>query len=112
MAHQEYQSCIEACTRCAQECKHCADACLDDQDVKTMVECIRLDRDCAMTCWAAVSLMCANSRFAPELCRVCADICDACGAECAKHEQEHCQRCAEACRQCAEECRHMAGAPV
>jgi hypothetical protein len=112
MVHYQYQSCIEACTRCAQACDHCADACLDEDDVKRMIECIRLDRDCAAICWTAASFMSCNSHFVPDMCRVCVEICDACGVECEKYEQEHCQRCAEACRRCAAECRQMAGATV
>jgi hypothetical protein len=77
-----------------------------------MVECIRLDRDCAAICWTAVSFMSWGSRFVQDICRVCADICDACADECERHEQEHCQRCAEACRHCAEECRKMTAAAV
>ena len=112
MAHEHYRSYIEACQRCAQECEHCRGACLNEPDVASMTECIRLDSDCAEICWMAAGFMSRGSRFAADLCRVCAEICDACGAECAKHEPEHCQRCAEACRHCAEECRHMASAAM
>ena len=41
MAHQKYQSCIEACVQCATECERCADACLDEKDVKMMAACIQ-----------------------------------------------------------------------
>ena len=64
MAHQQHQSCIEACVRCAQECEHCADACLSEADVQAMAECIRLDRDCAEACWLAAAFMSRGSRFA------------------------------------------------
>jgi hypothetical protein len=47
MSHQEHQSCIEACIRCAQEYELCANACLSEPDIKNMAECIRLDKDCA-----------------------------------------------------------------
>ena len=110
MVYEKYASCIEACVKCAQECEHCADACLGEQDVKSMAECIRLDRDCAEFCWAAAAWMSRGSQFAVELCRLCAEVCDACGTECKKHKHDHCQRCAEACLKCAEECRKMAGA--
>jgi hypothetical protein len=110
MAHQQHESCIRACLECAQECEHCATACLEEQDVSAMAECIRLDRDCSAICFMAAAYMSRDSRFATEICRICADICDACGQECRRHETEHCQRCAEACERCAEECRQMAGA--
>jgi hypothetical protein len=75
-----------------------------------MAECVRLDRDCADICRLAAGFMARGSKFAPAVCRVCADICEACGKECAKHQAAHCQQCAEACMKCAEDCRAMAGA--
>lgn len=110
MAHEQYQTCIEACVQCAQECEHCGNACLQESDVKKMAECIRLDRDCAEICWSAAAYMSRGSQFAQDICLICAEICDACGAECRKHQMDHCQRCADACERCAEECRQMAGA--
>lgn len=110
MSHAEFQACIEACVQCAKECEHCASACLQEKDVARMAECIRLDRDCAETCWASAAFMSRGSKFAHELCRLCAEICEACGAECRKHKMDHCQRCADACERCAEECHKMAGA--
>lgn len=112
MAQQQYQSCIDACVRCAQECENCHDACLSEKDVAKMAECIRLDKDCAESCWTAAGFMSRGSRFAQDICRVCAEICEACGAECRKHKADHCQRCADECERCAEECRQMAGAAV
>jgi hypothetical protein len=109
-AAKEYHACIEACVECWLACEMCAEACLHESDVKRMVECIRLDRDCAEVCQAAVRLMVRGGELAPAFCRVCAEICDACAEECERHEAEHCQVCAAACRRCAEECRKMAGA--
>ncbi len=112
MAHPEYQPCIDACTHCAQECEQCAEACLDEPNVQPMVNCIRLDRDCAAICRMAASFMSASSEFIPDVCGLCTEICDACAAECARHEMDHCQRCAEACRACAEQCVVMSGEPA
>ena len=106
---QQYQTCIEACLRCASICNQCASACLQEQDVKMMVRCIQLDMECAAICYAAAQVMSIGGENAERLCGICADICQACGDECAKHKMEHCQRCAEACHHCAEECRSMAG---
>jgi hypothetical protein len=106
------QSCMTACAECAMECERCADACLDESNVSEMAACIRLDRDCAAICFAAVDFMSRNSTFAAEICRLCAEVCESCAAECARHEMDHCQRCAEACARCAEECRRMATASV
>src|SRR5262245_31186917 len=112
MAHQEHQSCIEACFECAQECEHCTDACLNEKNVAELARCIRLDQDCAQLCWAAVAYMSRGSEFVSGICQLCAEVCDACAEECEGHHMDHCRRCAEACRRCAEECRKMAGARI
>jgi hypothetical protein len=109
MAHETYRSCIEACLECAQECEHCATACLQEDDVKMMERCIRLDRDCADVCVLAAQFMSRDSESAEEFCRLCAEICRASGEECRKHDMDHCQRCADACERCAKECEAMAG---
>jgi hypothetical protein len=108
MAHQQNQSCIEACNECADLCDHCARACLNEGNATEMARCIALDIDCAAICRLAASYMARGSDFAMELCQVCAEVCEACGEECAKHSPGHCKECAEACRKCAEECRSMA----
>ncbi len=109
MTHQELQLCIEACLKCAQECEHCADACMHENESAHLADCIRLNRDCAETCWTAAAFMSRRSKFANDFCRVCAEICEACSETCRSHEMEHCQVCANACQQCAEECRRMIG---
>ena len=45
-----YQACIEECLKCMEICNSCYSACLQESDVKMMVECIRLDRECADIC--------------------------------------------------------------
>lgn len=107
MAHEQFQSCIEACYACAQACDHCASSCLTEQDVKSMADCIRLDIDCAEICRLAAGYMARGSDMVTEICRLCADICDACADECEQHPMQHCQDCAKACRRCAGECRRM-----
>ncbi len=105
-----YHECIEACVACLVACEMCSDACLGEKDIAMMVTCIRLDRDCADACNAALRAMSRGGPQAPSLCRACADACDACATECEKHAgmSEHCRVCAEACRRCAEACRKMA----
>ena len=105
-----YHDCIEACVACLVACEMCSDACLDEKDVKMMAQCIRLDRDCADACDAAIRAMSRGGPLAPQLCRACAEACEACAAECEKHAQmsEHCRVCAEACRRCAAACRKVA----
>lgn len=106
-----YHDCIEACVACLVACEMCSDACLDESDIKMMVPCIRLDRDCADACTAAIRAMSRGGPLAAELCNACAAACDACAKECERHAQhmDHCRICAEACRKCAEACRKMGG---
>ena len=105
---QSYQSCIDACNACATACDNCAASCLAEPDVTAMAKCIALDMDCAQACRLAAALMSRGSRYAPAVCKLCADICEACGEECGTHEMDHCQACSEACRRCAQACRAMA----
>lgn len=112
MTHRDYQSCIDACVRCAQACEHTANACLAEPDGRAMAECVRLARDCAAVCWLAAAFMSRRSEFDTDVCRLCAAVCTACGTECEKHGPDHCRRCAAACRACAEECRTVVGDPT
>lgn len=96
---------LKALLECLQECNHCFDACLNEDDVKMMADCIRLDRECADICAFTAQALMRNSPVSDELLKACAAICERCADECAKHEAEHCKKCAEACRKCAEACR-------
>jgi len=49
MAHVQYLSVIVSLHECMVACNHYYDACLKE-DVKMMVECIRLDRKCGDIC--------------------------------------------------------------
>jgi hypothetical protein len=102
--------CIDACHDCAQSCAACADACLGEQELPTLVRCIRLNLDCADVCAydrqraqpaEGVRAHPRQSRRpgVPEACR-------ACGKECEAHaaHMEHCRVCAESCRSCEQAC--------
>lgn len=91
---------------CAAACFTCADACLDENDVKKMVRCIRLDKVCAATCIATAQSLAVDlsKEDLRGLVRYCKEICQKCGDECAKHEPQHCQDCAKACKECVEAC--------
>lgn len=107
--YHNFETCIEACLKCAAICNHCASSCTQEEDVKMMARCIQLDMECAAICYASAQLMSLGSDHAKLVCRQCAEICDACGNECAKHSHmEHCRECMEACKACAEECNKMA----
>jgi hypothetical protein len=110
---------IEACNECAQTCTVCADACLGEANVAEMVNCIRLNLDCADVCRVTGQLLTRPShRDAPALraqLKACIEMCHACADECDRHAKmgsEHCRICAQACRSCGKACERMAAALV
>ncbi|MGI4750702.1 MAG: four-helix bundle copper-binding protein [Janthinobacterium lividum] len=104
MENQKYQDLIQKLLNCTLACENCATACLDEEDVKMMVACIKLDRDCADICSLAARLLQRDSDIALQFLLLCEEICRKCAAECTQHEHEHCQKCAEACNTCADAC--------
>ncbi len=107
MSHQHNPELLAALHKCADACNHCATACLDEQDVKMMVKCIKLDLDCAQICSLTAALIARGSEHGKHLLKECAEVCNACADECEKHASmgmEHCKKCAEACRACAIAC--------
>lgn len=104
--NNQHQSLLDALNACVATCEKCASACLQEQDVKMMVSCISLDRDCADVCALTARLVARGSIHGMHLLRECAEVCKACTDECAKHtHMQHCQECAEACRHCEQACR-------
>ena len=95
---------LAALANCAAACNYCSDKCLDEDDIKKMVKCIRLDRDCETLCYTAHSLVASNSAMAKDAVRLCLQSVKACGDECEKMEQDHCKECARACRECQKAC--------
>lgn len=108
MAHD--RDLLQKLAQCTAACEMCADACLDEDNIKMMVRCIRLDRDCAKICHLAASFVASHSDHTAAVLQLCAQLCRACGDECAQHNMDHCQECARACRECEEACRSYAGA--
>ena len=101
MSHEKYQSCIEACYRCAAQCDHCAVACLEESNVSKMADCVRMDLDCADMCRFTATAIARGSDYAAQICNLCAETGD-------QYEHQHCKDCANQCRKCTEECRKMA----
>ncbi len=105
MSHKQNQSLLDALNKCIAECNHCSTACLDEEDVKMLSKCIKLDMDCAQICSLTVALLSRGSEHGKHLLKECAEVCNKCADECEKHSHmEHCKTCAEACRSCAEAC--------
>jgi len=81
-----------------------ADACLDEDDVKMMVDCIRIDHVCAEACSALSQILATSYKDVQGLVDYCKKVCEKCAQECDKHDAQHCKDCAKACRECAEAC--------
>src|SRR5690606_18959215 len=96
----KYEETFQVILECLKECNSCFDECLNEEDVKMMSECIRLDRECADACAFAAQAITRNSPFTNQILELCAEICDRCAEECNQHDMDHCKRCAEACRKC------------
>lgn len=96
---------IQKITACIEACNTCHDACLMEADVKSMVECIRLDKDCAEVCTMTLNLAYKQSPFLKQAAELCMTVCKACGEECGRFgDMDHCRRCAQACDECAKAC--------
>jgi hypothetical protein len=107
---EEFERLVTVAENCAQECEGCATACLSEKDVAAMLDCIRLDRDCADLCRLVATFAARHSRFTTLAAHVLASVCQACAEECSRHEMGHCQACAGACRSCVAACSALANA--
>lgn len=96
---------LSALSDCAEACTRCLEACLHEEHVSEMINCIQLDRDCAAMCQLAFSFTAAQSEFAADVLKLCAEVCARCSAECRLHPMEHCGACADACLHCEQACR-------
>lgn len=105
----QHQNLINKLANCIAACQHCADACLSEDDVQSMVDSIRTDRDCADACTLAMNFVARNSREAKNAVEFCRDICQKCFKECGQHDMDHCQHCAKACRECEQACAEFIG---
>lgn len=108
MSYEKNRLLIQTLRECVEACNYCFQACLKEENVKMMVECIRLDRECADMCAFLERELTIDSSFAHDLAEICSKICEACGNECLKHEHDHCQKCAESCFKCAKACKDIA----
>lgn len=109
--------CIDTCFGCVETCTACADACLSEGQVTHLVNCIRLNLDCAAVCAATGSIVSrankgGNRQPLEAQLTTCISFCRSCASECERHAamHQHCRVCAEACLACAEACTDMLSA--
>lgn len=104
MAHQRYQTFLDAITHCALECKAAAD--FYQEQSPDLAE---LCRDCADLCWiCAAALLNRGPRFVALITQACADLCDACARACTGRSDRMAQNCVVACGQVVSEYRQTA----
>ncbi len=95
---------ISALGNCINNCNYCADACLEEDNVKMMKGCIRLDRVCAEVCSTLNQVLATEYKDVKGLVEYCKKVCQACADECGKHDTQHCKDCAKACKECVAAC--------
>jgi hypothetical protein len=101
---------IETLNECSATCTACADACLSESHVEQLVQCIRLDLNCADICCTTANILTRqmqnNQQVLRSLLDTCVVLCRLCAQECESHAQmhEHCRICAETCRRCERLC--------
>ncbi len=107
---------IDALNDCAQACTADADADLGDEDVASMITCVRLCLDCADVCTSTARVASRQTAFDASVTRpllqACAAVCARCADECQMHADKHphCRVCEEACRRCEQACRDLLAA--
>ncbi|WP_445492405.1 four-helix bundle copper-binding protein [Niallia sp. 03133] len=104
MVDERDQLLIQALEECMVACNHCLMECLAEENVGMMIDCIRIDRECAEFCAYLEQAIIRKSPYILDLTKLCLSVCKACAEECSKHDHKHCQYCADICRQCADEC--------
>ncbi|SHF78302.1 protein of unknown function [Salegentibacter echinorum] len=95
---------ISALGNCINHCNYCGDACLDEDNVKMMKDCIRLDKVCAEVCSSLSQILATSYSDVNALVEYCKKVCQECADECGKHDHQHCKDCAQACKECVEAC--------
>ncbi|MDT0686343.1 MULTISPECIES: four-helix bundle copper-binding protein [Flavobacteriaceae] len=98
---------VKGMSNCVNHCNWCADACLNEENLKDMVECIRLDKACAAVCRALNDILVTEYKDVQNLVDYCIEMCEKCAEECEKFDSKHCKDCAEACRECAKNLRNF-----
>lgn len=102
-----FADCIRACEDCQKACNAAARACIDSPEVKRLIRCISLNRDCGLLCNTASLLLQHTSEFLPQAIKVCVDARGTCASENERSVLPPCRRAAIACRSFAQVCRRI-----
>jgi hypothetical protein len=105
--------CVNTCFDSFQTCTACADACLGEEDIHSLIRCIRLNQDCAdvagTTGRILVRLTMPDWSILRSQLQACADACHECAGECEQHRQTHdyCRLTMITCRECEEAVKNL-----
>ena len=110
LKNQKYQTCVDACNKCAECCEACGIECMSNTEMAGMIgKSMMMCRDCADMCRMA-SMMMARGSSHENKCAICVRIY-------VNHVQwnvkrwvekwKYVKQCADMCRMCAQECRKM-----
>jgi hypothetical protein len=101
----KFGDCLKACNACHKACNDATRACIESPQVKRLMRCIMLNRDCGLFCSTAAMLLEHGSEFLPQVIKLCIDACETCAAENERSDLRPCRQAAEACRCFVRECR-------
>ena len=116
MAHEHAASTrneklIAVAADCVLKANICLQHCivLMGQGDKSMAACAQSSSQVIAMCTALEQMAAAESKYLPQLAKVCMDVCKACEEECKKTEKHpECKACKESCAACYKECKAIA----
>ncbi|MEQ1533469.1 MAG: four-helix bundle copper-binding protein [Sideroxydans sp.] len=116
MAHQHTASTrneklIAAAADCVLKANICLQHCIEllGEGDKSMAACAKSSSQVIAMCTALEQMAAAESKYLPQLAKVCMDVCKACEEECKKTEKHpECKACKESCVVCYKECKAIA----
>lgn len=94
--------CYKVCSLCLQHCLSMGGKHVTEEHISAMIECEEM-------CQTSAEFLINDSKFAHELCGICARICDSCADSCLEVDENDptMKECARVCRETADACRIM-----
>ena len=103
-----FADCVRVCDDCKRACNDAARTCIDSPEVKCLLRCISLNRDCRLLCNTVLLLLLQDaSEFLRQAIKLCVDACATCASENERSAPPPCRRAAAACRSFAQVCHRI-----
>lgn len=102
---------IDAALHCVKSGQLCLAHCV--QLVKngdtSIAQCLAATTQMLTMCNALSQMAAAQSKYLPELAKICIEVCEDCEKECRRHEEKHaaCKACADSCSNCIKICKKI-----